>query len=405
MPVEIIIPVAVFTGLVLALAILVMVARQQFEPSGSVEINLNGRRALEVNAGSKLLWALAEHGIYLPAVCGGRGTCGQCRVTVQSGGGTLLPIEEAHIDAAEARAGMRLACMLKVRKPMVISVPESILDIRRSICVVESNHSIATYLKELVLRPPEPVPFKAGDYVLVEAPPHRIAFTDFEIDGQYRERWRDSGFFDFESVVREPVTRAYSLANPPQESDRLVLIVRIALPPPTAPAGTPPGQASSFIFSLKSGDEVAVRGPFGEFHLQEDDREIVFIAGGAGVAPMRSMILDQLMAGSRRRMSFWYGARDLHELCYEDEFEKTAEQYDNFQYHVALSDPESDSGWQGHTGFIHAIVHEFYLQNHPAPQEIEYYLCGPPLMSAAVMQMLEQLGVPEKNVFYDDFGA
>ena len=402
---EILIPVAAFTGVVLVLATLVMFARQQLEPSGPVQIDLNGRKTLEVSAGDLLLWTLAEHGIYLPAACGGRGTCGQCRVTVNSGGGPLLPTEELHIGADEAKAGMRLACMLKIRQSIAISVPDEILEVRRSICAVESNRCVATYLKELVLRIEQPLEFEAGDYVLLEAPPHRVKFEAFDIDTEYRERWEDSSFFELKSIVREPVTRAYSLANPPQERDRIVLIVRIALPPPMAPAGTPPGQASSYIFSLKPGDQVAIRGPFGDFHVQDGDREMVFIAGGAGIAPIRSMILGQIRAGSRRKMSFWYGARDLHELCYEEEFERASEQYDNFEYHIALSNPQPGSTWQGHTGYIHAVVHEQYLTEHPAPKEIEYYICGPPLMSAAVMQMLEKLGVPENHVFYDDFGA
>jgi len=405
MPAQIIVPTVVFTGLVLLLAIVVMLARRQLEPAGVVRIEVNRRRSFEVDAGGKLLWALAANGIYLPAACGGRGTCGQCRVTVSSGSVPLLPTEEAHIDAADARAGVRLACMLRLRGALAISVPETILAVRRSICVVESNRCVAPYLKELVLVPREPIEFAAGDYILLEAPPHRIAFSDFAIDERYRRFWQDNRLFALESVVREPVTRAYSLANPPADGGQLTLVVRIALPPPTAPAGTPPGQVSSFVFGLKPGDEVAVRGPFGEFHVRDSDREMVFIAGGAGIAPIRSMILEQLARGSRRRMSLWYGARNRHELCYADEFAAAAGQHENFDYQAALSNPDPDTDWHGHTGFIHAVVHDRYLLGHAAPQDIEYYVCGPPLMSAAVMQMLEQLGVPAGNVLYDDFGA
>lgn len=403
--IQIALPVAVFTSVVLTLTLLVLAARRILEPRGSVSVTLNGKHRLEIPAGDRLLNSLAGHGIYLPAACGGRGTCGQCRVRVTSGAGFVTPTEELHIVPEDIAAGIRLACMVKVREPLTIEVADEFLSARRIECIVESSHSVATFLKELVLKLDEPFEFQAGDYVLVDAPPHRLSFEQIEIDAPYRARWEDSDFFDLKSVVREPVTRGYSLANPPQERSRAVLVVKIALPPPAAPAGTPPGQVSSFLFGLKAGDPVTIRGPFGDFHIQDTGREILLIGGGAGVSPLRSMALDLLARGSTRKIGFWYGARDVDDLCYVDEFEAAAAEHPNFDYQIALSNAAPRSGWQGHRGFIHSVVYERYLKGHPAPGEIEYYLCGPPLMSAAVLKMLEQLGVPEGRVFFDDFGA
>lgn len=402
---QIAIPVVVFTSVVLTLTLLVLVARRGLEPGGVVTVTLNGGRNLEIPAGDRLLGSLADHDIHLPAACGGRGTCGQCRVRVTSGGNLVTPTDELHLSRDEIADGMRLACMLKVRGPLTIEVPDEILSVRELECVVESNRSIATYLKELVLACDEPLEFQAGDYVLVEAPAYRLSFDRIEIDAPYRARWEDSQVFDLKSVVREPVTRAYSLANPPQDEKHAVLVVKIALPPPSAPAGTPPGQVSSWLFGLKSGDRVSIRGPYGEFHIQETNREMLLIGGGAGVSPLRSMALDLLANGSQRRIGFWYGARDVEDLCYVDEFEAAAETHANFDYQVALSNADPGSDWHGHRGFIHAVVYEQYLKDHPAPADIEFYLCGPPLMSAAVLKMLEKLGVPGQQVFFDDFGA
>jgi Na+-transporting NADH:ubiquinone oxidoreductase subunit F len=297
--------------------------------------------------------------------------------------------------------------MLKVREAMSVTVPQSVLDARRWTCTVASNRSVATFIKELVLTFPagEHISFNAGEYVLLDAPPHRLAFRDFAIDAQFRDDWARSGLLELESVVREPAVRAYSLANPPQQSDRAVLVVRIAPPPATAPAGTPPGHASSYIFSLNAGDSVSISGPFGEFHATDNEREMILIAGGAGIAPIRSIILDQLARATGRKLSLWYGSRDLHDICFAQEFERLAAQHDNFEYHVALSNPRDTEQRPGRTGFIHHIVYEHDLKAHCAPQDAEYYLCGPPLMSAAVLQMLEQLGIARRNIFFDDFGG
>jgi len=402
---QVLVPVTVFTALVLALTVLVHIARLKLEPSGTVSLDLGSGRSVEVPAGELVLFALAEHGIYLPAACGGRGSCGQCRVTVTEGARPLLPTEALHIDAAAAAAGVRLACRLKALGPMALRLESDVLTARKIAAVVESARSLTPYLRELVLVPDAPLEFEAGDYVLVEASPHRLEFSQFDIDARFRQLWEENGFLHLKSRCRETTIRAYSLASPPSEPERLVLVIRIALPPPTAPAGTPPGCVSSYLFGLKPGDPVSLKGPFGDFHVQESGREMVFIGGGAGIAPLRSMILDQLGKGTERRISLWYGARNIDELCYIDELMEAAERHENFSCHVALSSAGELREWQGYTGFIHSVVQEHYLRDHPAPESVEYYLCGPPLMSAATLQMLESLGVPRKNVLFDDFGA
>jgi len=400
------VPVVLSTLIVLALAGLVLGARRWLEPSGVVTIDVNGERTLEVAAGDPLLWTLADHGIQLPAACGGRGTCGQCRVTVTSGGGEPLPTEAVHVTPAERAAGVRLACMLRVVAPLRIVVPRAALAARRWSCTVVSNRNVATHLKELVLQLPaaEKIHFRAGEYVVLEAPPHHVTFRDFDIDAGYHNDWQDNGLLALESVSHETVRRAYSLANAPQEDDRIVLVVRIATPPANAPEA-PPGRASSYIFALKPGDTVKVSGPFGDFHATDTHREMVLIGGGAGMAPLRSIVLDQLARGTNRKMSFWYGARDRGDLCYERELSRAAEEHDNFEFHVALSSARASDDWTGHKGFIHRVVHDRYLRYHDAPWDVEYYLCGPPVMTAAVVDMLERLGVDHRNIFFDDFGS
>lgn len=402
------VPVVLFTGFVLLLSGVVLAARAWLLPSGLVTIGVNGgRQRFEVDPGNKLLWTLADNGIYLPAACGGRGTCGQCRVTVEQGGRPLLPTEAAHINGRDAAHGVRLACMLDVRAALDISIADELLETRRWICTVRSNRSIAPFLKELVLTLPEreSLSFEAGGYVLLEAPSHRVVFRELEIERDYAEDWARSGLLDLVSETTEPVVRAYSLANPPQEPDIATLVVRIAGPPPHAPPGTPPGKASSYIFALRPGDSVTISGPFGEFHAADTQREMIAIAGGAGIAPIRSIILDQLARGTGRRIGFWYGARDLRELCYREEFDALAAKHANFEWTAALSDPRAGNGWGGPTGLIHSVVYERYLKGHPTPDEAEYYLCGPPLMSAAVVHMLDDLGVERDSIFFDDFGA
>jgi Na+-transporting NADH:ubiquinone oxidoreductase subunit F len=403
---EIVIPILLLTAIVVGLAALVLLARHWLEPQGQVTIEINGDRKLMVKAGEPLLWALAEQGIYLPAACGGRGSCGQCRIKVLTGGGPMLANESVHIDRQQADDGMRLACMVKLRGPTRIEIPSAVLGARRWECTVLANRCITTFLKELTLTLPAPerIHFAAGDYVLLEAPPHRVAFRDFSIDPPFRKTWEDSGLLSLESVSADSVTRAYSLANPPQQDDRIVLVVRIAPPPRTAPAA-PPGCVSSYVFSCAPGDTVAISGPFGSFHVADGDGELIFIAGGAGIAPIRAMLLDQFARGVRRKMSFWYGCRDTQDLCYYDELNELARLHDNFDFHVALSSARPDEPWTGHRGFIHEIVYEAYLKNHPLPAAVDYYLCGPPLMSSAVLDMLESLGVDRRRVNFDDFDA
>jgi Na+-transporting NADH:ubiquinone oxidoreductase subunit F len=405
---EIIVPMAVFTTVVLLLAIVVLLARRALVPQEAVEIVVNDQQHLAATTGDKLLWALAVQGVYLPAACGGRGSCGQCRVVVSRGGGALLPTEANHITRRDAAEGVRLACMVTVREDLSVRLPAALLEAKQWRCRVRSNGNLTTYLKELVLELPDELEmtFEAGDYVLLEAPPQQIRFADFAIDDEYRSEWVRHGLLDLVANVAETTTRAYSLANHPLESGVLKLVVRIAIPPPDAPLDTPPGKVSSYVFGLKPGDEVTLSGAFGEFHARDSDREMVFIGGGAGIGPMRAIIFDQLLRKrTDRKMSFWYGARNLQELCYADDFERLAAVHDNFTYRVALSEPDADAGWEGARGLIHTVVFRQYLQDHPSPEEVEYYLCGPPLMSGAVLAMLEDLGVDRDSVFFDNFGS
>lgn len=403
----IVVPTLLLTGIMVMLSLMVLGARRWLIGAGSVAIQINDRRAIEVAPGRRLLWTLAARGIYLPAACGGKGSCGQCRVRIESGCPELLPNEAEHIDRSDAARGVRLACMVRVRRDMRIAVAPELLDVQRWLCTVVSNRNVATSLKELVLSLPDSVTmtFQAGDYVLVEAPPHDLHFRDFDIDPVYRGDWERLGWLDLESRVNERTVRAYSLANPPQQNDRAVLVIRIATPPAFAPASAPPGRASSYLFNLRSGDGLQLSGPYGEFHATDSDREMVLIAGGAGIAPIRSIVLDQLARKTGRRMSLWFGARDRNDLCYYADFERQARAIESFSVHAALSQPRKDDGWTGDTGFIHTVVYERFLKRHPAPAKAEYYICGPPLMAAAVLQMLAELGVASEDIHFDDFGS
>jgi Na+-transporting NADH:ubiquinone oxidoreductase subunit F len=377
--------------------------------SGDVTININGdpEKAVITAAGGKLLGALADQGIFIPSACGGGGTCGQCRVDVHSGGGDILPTEQGHITKREAKEGCRLACQVAVKQDMEIEVEDEIFGVQQWECEVISNDNQATFIKELKLQIPngESVPFKAGGYIQIEAPAHHVKYSDFEIDDQYRGDWNHFGFFDVESKVDTDTLRAYSMANYPEEEGIIMLNVRIATPPPGR-LHLPAGKMSSFIFSLKPGDKVTISGPFGEFFAKETDNEMVFIGGGAGMAPMRSHIFDQLKRlKSKRKMSFWYGARSLREMFYEDDYNGLAAENDNFNWHVALSDPQPEDNWDGLTGFIHNVLFEEYLKDHEAPEDCEYYMCGPPMMNAAVIGMLKDLGVEDENIMLDDFGG
>ncbi|MCA0901449.1 NADH:ubiquinone reductase (Na(+)-transporting) subunit F [Microbulbifer agarilyticus] len=399
--------VGMFTVIVIALVAIILVARSRLVNTGDVNILVNGEKTLTVPAGGKLLQTLAANNLFLASACGGGGSCAQCVCVVEEGGGDMLPTEAAHFTPREAKEGKRLSCQVAVKQDMKIEVPEEVFGVKQWECTVESNPNVATFIKELTLKLPEGenVDFRAGGYVQLEAPPHHVKFSDFEIEEEYRGDWEHFGFFNLESKVTEPVVRAYSMANYPEEKGVVKFNIRIATPPPRT-EGIPPGQMSSYVFNLKPGDKMRVYGPFGEFFAKETDNEMVFIGGGAGMAPMRSHIFDQLKRlHSSRKISFWYGARSLREMFYEDDYNGLQEEFDNFKWHIALSDPQPEDNWEGYTGFIHNVVYENYLKDHPAPEDCEYYMCGPPMMNAAVINMLKDLGVEDENILLDDFGG
>lgn len=407
MDIEIILGVVMFTLLVLALVMIILSARAKLVSSGDVTITVNHEKKITVPAGGKLLQTLAESGLFLPSACGGGGSCAQCKCIVESGGGGILPTEESHFTKREANEGWRLSCQVAVKEDMEVEVEDDVFGVKQWECEVVSNPNMATFIKELTLKLPEGenVDFRAGGYVQLEVPPHHVKFKDFDIEEEYRGDWERFGFFDLESKVDEPVIRAYSMANYPEEKGVVKFNIRIATPPPGA-KGIPPGQMSSYVFNLKPGDKIDVYGPFGEFFAKDTDAEMVFIGGGAGMAPMRSHIFDQLKRlNSDRKISFWYGARSLREMFYEDEYDMLARENDNFDWHVALSDPQPEDNWEGLTGFIHNVLYEEYLKDHPAPEDCEYYMCGPPMMNQAVIKMLKDLGVEDENIMLDDFGG
>lgn len=399
-----------FTAIILSLVAVLLVAKNKLVSSGNVDIMINGdpEKTLHVHAGGTLLGALAEQKIFIPSACGGKGSCGVCKVNVTSGGGAMLPTELGHVSRGEAREGCRLSCQVKVKEDMKIEIPPEIFDVRRWKCKVRSNHNVATFIKELVLELPEgeDVPFRAGGYIQIECPPYSIHYKDFDIEEEYRPDWDQFNLWEIDSVCKESVERAYSMASYPEEKGIIMLNVRVAAPPPRAPKGTPPGVMSSYIFSLKPGDEVTISGPFGEFFAKDTKAEMVFIGGGAGMAPMRSHIFDQFRRlHTDRKVSFWYGARSLREAFYIEDFDMIAAENENFTWHIALSEPLPEDNWTGYVGFIHQVLLDNYLKDHPAPEDIEYYICGPPMMNTAVINMLTDLGVEKENIMFDDFGG
>lgn len=404
---EITLGIATFTLIVLLLVGLILFARGLLVPSGNVTINVNGERNIESPVGPKLLGALAQDHLFISSACGGGGTCGQCKVRVLEGGGDLLPTETSHISRPEAEAGYRLACQVGVKQEMKIEVPREVFGIKKWECTVRSNNSVSTFIKELVLELPEgeDVQFRAGGFIQIECPSHHVAYKHFEIPERFRDDWDRYDLWRYESAVETGALRAYSMANYPDEKGIIMLNVRIATPPPNQP-DAPPGVMSSYIFNLKAGEKVTISGPFGEFFAKDTESEMVFVGGGAGMAPMRSHIFDQLKRlASRRKISYWYGARSKREIFYQEDFDKLAEECDNFEWHVALSDPLPEDEWTGYTGFIHSVLMNNYLKDHPTPEDCEYYMCGPPVMSSAVITMLEELGVEKDNILLDDFGG
>jgi len=398
-----------FTLIVLILVGLILIAKSLLVPSGRVKIVINDddEHTYEVSIGDKLLNTLSGHQLFIPSACGGGGTCGQCKVLVNEGGGSLLPTEASLINRKEAREGYRLACQVSVKDDIRLALPTEIFDIKKWECTVVSNHNVATFIKELVMSLPEGenVDFRAGGYIQIEAPPHVVQYKDFDIADAYRSDWDRWDMWKYVSRVDEDIVRAYSMANTPEEKGIIMLNVRIASPPPHIP-DVPPGQMSSYIFNLKKGDSVTISGPYGEFFAREIENEMVFIGGGAGMAPMRSHILDQLKRlQTTRKISYWYGARSLREVFYKNEFDALEKEYSNFKWHVALSEPLPEDEWKGYVGFIHQVLRDHYLTHHPAPEDCEYYLCGPPLMNSAVLRMLADMGVEPEHILFDDFGG
>ena len=406
--VQIVLAVAVFTGIVVLLSAVILLARSKLVETGAVEMIVNDDRDFQVPAGAKLLTALSSVGLYLPGGCGGKGTCGQCRVKVLAGGGPMLPTESALIGRKEAADHVRLGCQVTVREDVRVRIPDEVFGVRKWECKLRSNRNLSTFIKEidLELPPGEEVPFRAGGYIQVECPPYEAKFSDFDIGPEFRDEWERNNLWRFRAGTKVPTIRAYSMANYPEEKGVILLNVSIALPPPGSDENVPPGVVSSYLFNLKPGDPVTIAGPYGEFYAKDTDNEMVFIGGGAGMAPLRSHIFDQLKRlGTDRKISFWFGVRSKRDLIYHEEFTRLAAEHPNFRYVVALSEPKEKDAWDGPVGFIHQVAYDEYLAQHEAPEDCEYYMCGPPLMVSAVQKMLTDLGVSEENVMFDDFGA
>ena len=405
---EILLGVLFFTGIVLLLVWVILSAKRFLVPSGNVTIVVNEQQEFQTPVGGKLLGVLADHGVFVSSACGGGGTCAQCKVKVHEGGGDILPVERGHISKSEAREGERLSCQVSVKQDMNIEVPPEVFETKKWECTVRSNHNVATFIKEFVLELPEGenVDFKAGGYIQIEVPPHELDYKNFDVESEFHGDWDKFNIWRYHSKVDEPVFRAYSMANYPGERGIIMLNVRIATPPPRAPEGIPPGKVSSYIFDCKPGDKVTISGPYGEFFIKDTDAEMIYIGGGAGMAPLRSHTFELLKArNSDRKITYWYGGRSLRELFYVDEFRELEEKHPNFKFNIALSDPLPEDNWTGYQGFIHQVLLDNYLKEHPAPEDIEYYICGPPLMLQAVLKMLDGLGVEPENIAFDDFGG
>ena len=407
---QIFLSVSVFTVVVLILVLILNFAESQLLPQGDVTVEINGNpeKSITTRPGSTLLSALAGQSVFLPSACGGGGTCAMCECQVFEGGGEILPTETGHINRKQAKDNWRLACQVKIKENMKIHVPDEIFSIQKWEATVESNQNVATFIKELVLNLPEGenLDFQAGGYIQIDIPEyHNLGFNDFSIEEEYHPDWDKYKIWDLVANNDEPVFRAYSMANHPAEGNRVMLNVRIATPPPPLWDQVLPGLASSYIFNLKPGDKVTISGPYGEFFIKDSDREMVYIGGGAGMAPMRSHLFHlfhTLKTG--RKVSFWYGARSVREMFYDEQFKQIQEEFPNFSYKVALSEPMEEDNWTGHTGFIHQVLHDEYLAKHEDPTELEYYMCGPPPMINACDNMLDSLGVDKEMIAYDSFG-
>lgn len=399
-----------FTVIILALVAVLLAAESKLVQKGDVTIMINGdaSRSIKSGKGGTLLKTLVNHGVFLPSACGGGGTCGVCRCQVDNGGGDVLPTERTHLTLKDVRNGWRISCQVKVRQDMEIRIPDEVFSIRKIQCHVRSNDNVASFIKELVLELPEgeELDFRPGGYIQIDIPEYTdLSYKSFEINDKYRSEWDTYNMWQYTASNDEPATRAYSMANFPAEKGILKLNVRIASPPPRQP-DVPPGIGSSWLFNLKPGDQVSVSGPYGEFFIKETDQEMVYIGGGAGMAPLRSHLFHLLKTmKTERKISFWYGARSKREIFYEDEFLELEKTFPNFKFHIALSDPLPEDNWSGLKGFIHQVTLDNYLAKHPDPEELEYYMCGPPPMTAAVLRMLDNLGVEKDRIAFDDFGV
>ncbi|MGL5684054.1 MAG: NADH:ubiquinone reductase (Na(+)-transporting) subunit F [Marinifilaceae bacterium] len=405
--------VIVFLIIVLFLVGMLLWAKAKLTPKGEIKVNINhGEREIVTEPGNTLLGVLGTQKIFLPSACGGKGSCGMCHCQVEEGGGSILPTETGFFSYKEQHENWRLACQVKVKENMEVHIPEEVLGIKKWECEVVSNNNVATFIKEFVVKLPEgeKLNFKSGGYIQIDVPKINVDFKDIEVGEKFHADWEKMKMFDLKMVNPEATYRAYSMANHPAEGNIIMLNIRIATPPFDRATGgfanVNPGICSSYIFSRKPGDKVTISGPYGEFFLRETDNEMMFIGGGAGMAPMRSHIFHlfhTLKTG--RRVTFWYGARSMKEVFYKEQFDEIAANFPNFTWHLALSEPQPEDNWTGPTGFIHQVIYNEYLKNHDAPEDIEYYQCGPPMMTSAVTKMLYDLGVPDENVMYDNFGS
>jgi len=400
----------VFLIIIMLLVIMLLYARDKLSPKGDVTLHIN-ERDLVVSPGSNLLTTLSGSGIYLPSACGGGGTCGLCRCQIVEGGGSILPTETGFFTRKEQQNHWRLACQVKIREDLKIKLPESVLGIKKWECEVVSNSNVATFIKEFVVKLPEgeSLDFLPGGYIQIDVPRYETRYSDFVIEDEYKRDWDKFKMWDLKIKNTEETFRAYSMANYPAEKNLIKLNIRIASPPWDNARkqfmNVPPGICSSYIFSLKKGDKVSISGPYGEFHIKDTNREMVYIGGGAGMAPLRSHIFHLFKTlRTKRTVSYWYGARSLREVFYEVEFRAIEKEFPNFKFHLALSEPLPEDNWTGLTGFIHKVLLDNYLSRHEEPEDIEYYFCGPPVMNDAVVKMLDSLGVPQENISFDDFG-
>ena len=402
--------VAIFCGIILILVLMLNFAESKLLPQGEVTININGddEKSMQLKPGPTLLSALATQNIFLPSACGGGGTCALCKCQVNEGGGEILPTEKGHISRSEAKENWRLACQVKIKDDMKVHVPDEIFNIQKWDCTVRSNKNVATFIKELVLELPkgENLNFTAGGYIQIDVPEyHDLGFKNFDVEKEYHEDWDKFKIWDVVANNDEDCFRAYSMANHPAEGNIIMLNVRIATPPPALWDQVPPGIASSYIFNLKAGDKVTISGPFGEFFAKDTDREMIYLGGGAGMAPMRSHLFDLLdTQKTKRKITFFYGARSAREMFYHDDFTRLEKEFPNFKYVVGLSEPMPEDNWEGPTGFIHNVAFDQYLKDHEDPTELEYYMCGPPMMIDACDKMLYDLGVEREMIAYDSFG-